>query len=42
MYEDRPVGFDDKQPQGFRKMSGEPAAIVDAAPGDYQPHGTSL
>jgi hypothetical protein len=42
MHEDRAVGLDDEQPQGGRKMSGEPAVVVDAAPGDYEPHGTSL
>jgi len=42
MHEDRPVGLDDEEPQGFGEMSGEPAAVVDAAPSYYQPHGTSL
>ena len=42
MHEDGPVGLDDEQPEGGRKVGGEPAVVIDAAPRDNESHGTSL
>jgi hypothetical protein len=42
MHEHGPVGFDDQEPEGGREMGGQSADIIDAAPGDYEPHGRQL
>jgi len=38
VHEHRAVGLDDEQAQGLGQVGGEPADVVDAAPGDDEPH----
>ena len=42
VHEHGAIGLDDQQPGGERKMGGEPAGVVHAAPGDDEPHEKQL